>query len=52
MPNFWQDRRVFVTGCTGLVGSWTVRALSRSGNGQADVAVQGPGLYTTEVPVG
>lgn len=33
-------------------GSWTVRALSRSGNGQADVAVQGPGLYTTEVPVG
>jgi Protein of unknown function (DUF1416) len=33
-------------------GSWTVRALSRSGNGQADVAVGGPGLYTTEVPVG
>jgi CDP-glucose 4,6-dehydratase len=24
---FWQDRRVFVTGCTGLVGAWTVRAL-------------------------
>src|SRR5205814_5938872 len=23
---FWQDRRVFVTGCTGLVGAWTVRA--------------------------
>ncbi|GAA4843678.1 DUF1416 domain-containing protein [Actinomycetospora corticicola] len=33
-------------------GSWTVRALSRSGNGQSDVAVQGPGLYTTEVSVG
>jgi hypothetical protein len=33
-------------------GSWTVRALSRSGNGQADVSVGGPGLYTTEVPVG
>src|SRR4051812_23178791 len=25
--SFWQDRRVFVTGCTGLVGAWTVRAL-------------------------
>jgi CDP-glucose 4,6-dehydratase len=24
---FWQDRRVFVTGSTGLVGAWTVRAL-------------------------
>ena len=24
---FWLDRRVFVTGCTGLVGTWTVRAL-------------------------
>jgi len=23
----WTDRRVFVTGCTGLVGAWTVRAL-------------------------
>ena len=33
-------------------GSWTVRALSRSGNGQADVSVGGPGLYTTEVSVG
>ena len=27
MPDFWQYRRVFVTGCTGLVGAWTVRAL-------------------------
>ena len=27
MSEFWQDRRVLVTGCTGLVGSWTVRAL-------------------------
>jgi CDP-glucose 4,6-dehydratase len=24
---FWRDRRVFVTGCTGLVGACTVRAL-------------------------
>jgi CDP-glucose 4,6-dehydratase len=24
---FWRDHRVLVTGCTGLVGAWTVRAL-------------------------
>src|SRR5262249_41693906 len=28
---FWQDRRVFVTGATGLVGGWTVRALVARG---------------------
>ncbi len=31
-PNsFWQDRRVLVTGCTGLVGSWTVKSLLEKG---------------------
>src|SRR5437763_9556590 len=28
---FWRDRRVLVTGCTGLVGAWTVRALLERG---------------------
>jgi CDP-glucose 4,6-dehydratase len=28
---FWRDRRVFLTGCTGLVGSWTTRLLLERG---------------------
>jgi CDP-glucose 4,6-dehydratase len=28
---FWRDRRVLVTGCTGLVGAWTARALVERG---------------------
>jgi CDP-glucose 4,6-dehydratase len=31
MNTFWTDRRVLVTGCTGLVGAWTVRALLERG---------------------
>ena len=29
--DFWRDRRVFITGCTGLVGAWTTRALLERG---------------------
>lgn len=30
-PGFWQGRSVFVTGCTGLLGSWLTRALVERG---------------------
>ena len=33
-------------------GTWTLRALSRSGNGQTVLQAEGPGLHTTEVAVG
>ena len=29
--SFWDDRNVFVTGCTGILGSWTVRELVARG---------------------
>jgi hypothetical protein len=32
-------------------GSWTVRALSRSGNGQSELNPDGPGLHQTEIAV-
>ena len=34
MSSFWRDRRVFVTGGTGLLGGWVIRALREA---QADV---------------
>ncbi len=40
---FWQDRRVFVTGCTGFLGSWLTSALVERG---ADVV----GLVRDHVP--
>ena len=43
MANFWRDRRVFVTGCTGFLGSWLTRALLALG---ADVV----GLVRDRVP--
>lgn len=32
-------------------GTWTLRALSRAGNGQTVVQAQGPGLHSAEVTV-
>jgi Protein of unknown function (DUF1416) len=32
-------------------GRWTLRALSRSGNGEAVVTAEGPGLHTAELAV-
>jgi Protein of unknown function (DUF1416) len=32
-------------------GSWTIRALHRSGNGEAAVTADGPGLFTVAVTV-
>ena len=31
MDSFWQDRSVFVTGCTGLLGSWMTQELVNRG---------------------
>jgi len=36
MFNFWQDRRVFITGASGLVGGWLVERLLKEG---ADVVI-------------
>jgi hypothetical protein len=33
-------------------GEWTVRALHRSGNGEAPVQADGPGLFPVEVHIG
>ena len=32
-------------------GTWTVRALSRSGNGEATLSPEAPGLHRTEIAV-
>lgn len=31
MTNFWQDKRVFITGCSGLLGSWLTAELVQRG---------------------
>lgn len=30
-PGFWRERRVFITGCTGFLGSWLAHALLEAG---------------------
>ena len=40
---FWRDRKVFITGCTGLLGSWLTEDLGRAG---ADIV----GLVRDHVP--
>ncbi len=42
--SFWKERRVFVTGCTGILGSWLTLALLEAG---ADVV----GLIRDRVPL-
>ena len=32
-------------------GTWTVRALSRSGNGETELTAPAPGLHRVEIPV-
>jgi Protein of unknown function (DUF1416) len=32
-------------------GTWTVRALSRAGNGQAELTADGPGIHRAEIAV-
>ena len=31
MNEFWEGRRVFVTGCSGLIGSWLTKSLVEKG---------------------
>ena len=32
-------------------GTWTVRALSRAGNGQAELTAEGPGVHRAEIAI-
>ena len=36
MQKFWQDRRVFVTGASGLVGGWLIKYLLQE---KADIII-------------
>ena len=48
MSDFWRDRRVFVTGCTGLLGSWLTAALVENGADVVGLVRDGVGFLLVQ----
>lgn len=52
MENFWRNRNVFITGCTGLLGSWMTKELVEQGANVVGLIrdhVPNSHLYTAEL---